>query len=128
MAKYNFKKINIPIFSSDLYIFQGKQKTIKKIDKDFSINWELGNMDDYSAFAWKFPPDSKYYGYGVFFGEKFSSKEAFHKEIAHECCHIKNYIFSDRLIDLDLINDETECYLLGWLVKKCVKFLKYRKK
>ena len=47
--------------------------------------------------------------------------------IAHEAVHIVNHIYFDRKIDLDLINDEPQAYLLGWIVQKCHKFLKLNK-
>lgn len=41
--------------------------------------------------------------------------------IAHECKHVVNYIFKDIGQQLDLDNDEAECYLLKWLVNTTIK-------
>ena len=37
-------------------------------------------------------------------------------EIAHECKHAVNVIFSYRGVRLSLTNDEPECYFLDWMV------------
>lgn len=37
-------------------------------------------------------------------------------DLCHECKHLVNNIFIDIGAELDANNDETECYLLGWLV------------
>lgn len=44
--------------------------------------------------------------------------------IAHECVHLVNKMFIDRNIKLDLLNDEPQAYLMGWLFKQCEDFLK----
>jgi hypothetical protein len=38
--------------------------------------------------------------------------------IAHECKHFINYLFIQKGVELDLYNDEHECYLLEWAVNK----------
>lgn len=38
--------------------------------------------------------------------------------IAHEAKHLVNAIFVDIGQELDLHNDEAECYLLGWIVDR----------
>ena len=43
--------------------------------------------------------------------------------IAHEIIHLKNYIYEDLCIQLDVINDEPEAYLIGWLFEQVEKFL-----
>jgi len=44
--------------------------------------------------------------------------------ITHEATHIKNFIFQDCGQGLDLVNDEAEAYLMGFLVKEISKTLK----
>ena len=41
--------------------------------------------------------------------------------IAHEAKHLVNKIFQDIGQELDLENDEAECYLLGWIVDEIHK-------
>lgn len=43
--------------------------------------------------------------------------------IAHESLHITNNIFRSISAQPDLDNDEPQCYLLGWIVEQCHKFL-----
>lgn len=42
-------------------------------------------------------------------------------EIAHECKHLVNEIIIDFGGKLDLNNDETECYLLMWVIDEIYK-------
>jgi len=43
--------------------------------------------------------------------------------IAHEVTHIKNQIFKDCMMELDVDNDEAEAYLVGWLYREIHKVL-----
>jgi hypothetical protein len=43
--------------------------------------------------------------------------------IAHEIVHLVNYIFLDTGVKLDLINDEAQAYLTGWLFEEIENFL-----
>jgi len=44
--------------------------------------------------------------------------------VAHEALHVVNYMMRDRDMVPDLNNDEWQCYLLGWVVRQCHKYLK----
>lgn len=46
----------------------------------------------------------------------FLKPNATHGEVAHECKHAVNIIFSYRGVKLSLTNDEPECYFLDWMV------------
>ena len=52
----------------------------------------------------------------------FSPKCSLHA-IAHDSKHVVNYVFKRAGLQLDLDNDEAECYLLGWVFNECYKFL-----
>lgn len=43
--------------------------------------------------------------------------------IAHESKHLVNKVFQYIHHDLDLYNDEAECYFLEWVVNECYDFL-----
>lgn len=43
--------------------------------------------------------------------------------IAHESAHIVNRIYLDRGIRLDLLNDEPQAYLTGWVFNQIENFL-----
>lgn len=43
--------------------------------------------------------------------------------IAHEAKHLVNFIFNDVGVELNIFNDETEAYLLGWIVDEIHKLL-----
>jgi len=108
---------NIPIYFGRLVILVGDdfESMAEKIGVRQS-NGQPFRMDHYSAIALKRirKGGNEYY--------IFLTKESTPWSIAHECKHIVNYLFADRGIDLDLINDEPECYLMGWVYKTVYLF------
>ena len=105
-------KIVIPIYFGTLTLIQSKD--LKKV-------FDKYNLDDYDgAEAVAFWQKSKKGrpAYAIAF-----SKNTSNSTIAHECMHIVNRIFSDGGIFPDPLNDEPQCYLLGWLVDECDEFL-----
>ena len=48
--------------------------------------------------------------------------------IAHECKHAINFVFAWVGVKLSTVNDESECYMLGWLVDKAHSAIKAFKK
>lgn len=44
--------------------------------------------------------------------------------VAHEAVHIANYVFSECHITPDLINDEPQAYLIGWIVDRISEVIK----
>lgn len=38
--------------------------------------------------------------------------------VAHEACHLTNFVFDYISHDLDLVNDEAQAYLLGYLTQQ----------
>lgn len=107
------KTVKIPIYFGDLIIMQ--VKNWDKINKKFGFN--VGNDNVGIAFSRTTKKGkSKYY---------FCSVRKYDLEIAvHESVHLCNYIFKDRGIDLDLINDEPQAYLTGWIFKQINNFYK----
>lgn len=108
-----------------------KQKTIKlsiyysKVtiildDEDLSFTskkYKTGCLRKYGAVTLR---NEKFYRHYVV---AFSDKEHL-SNIAHEIVHLKNYIFMDCGIHLDINNDEAEAYLTGYLFDIIYKFLK----
>lgn len=43
--------------------------------------------------------------------------------VCHETVHAVNRIFDTRGVKLDLLNDEPQAYLSGWVFNECYKFL-----
>lgn len=58
----------------------------------------------------------------------FLKPNALAGDIAHECKHAVNVIFSWHGVKLSLANDEHECYMLGWMVDRCHNAIKRFKK
>lgn len=61
---------------------------------------------------------------GLFYIAFLSDGKLNHGQIAHECKHLVNRVFSVCGIKLDVENDEPECYFLTWVVNEVYKHLK----
>lgn len=106
------KKIEIPLYCGSVTIIQ--TNNYKKIEKKYKTQ----PLHGYEAFIFRNHKNDGFSRYVIVFSKKVDSAV-----IAHECLHFVNYVFSDSLISLDASNDETQCYLLGWIVGECHKFL-----
>lgn len=110
------KKLNIPIYYGKLTIIQVKD--LSKVEKKYGLQGLHGMV----AFAFRRKrknSSSKYYM--VFEGKTIPSI------IAHEALHMVGLIYEDINAILEIENDEPQCYLLGWIVGQCHKFLKVQK-
>lgn len=103
----NFKKINIPIYRGVFVICITDD--LKKVENKFN----LINTDSLDAFTFKI--GHNYY--------MVTTKDLKISVIAHESVHIKNMIFKDSFIKLDINNDEPEAYLLEWVIDQYYKYL-----
>ncbi len=109
------KKIKIPIYFGDLILIQSDDF------EGLSEKYELKDLPAFDAVV--FPKHLKN-GYTVYY---LIVKEEVHpKIIAHEVVHIVNNIYHDRGIDLDVLNDEPQAYLTGWVTEQCYKYLKIK--
>lgn len=86
-----------------------------------NLNWieqeyKTKSLEGYGAVT--FDDESEYRHYIVAFTDKKHLSN-----IAHEIVHIKNYIYRDCAMELDIHNDEPEAYLTGWLFEEIYKFL-----
>jgi hypothetical protein len=100
------KTIDIPIYTGKLTMF---------LDKDLSFieaEYKTTSLKDYGAVVL-----NNHRHYIVAFTDKKHLSN-----IAHEAVHIKNSIFTDCGIQLDLANDEAEAYLVGWLFEQIYEF------
>lgn len=102
-------KIDIPIYQCKLTVI---------LDKDLSYvekTYKTKSLSNYGAVTMRVP--------GEFAEYVMAFEYADFSIIAHEIVHLKNFIFSDRCIELDNNNDEAEAYLTGWLAEKISKIL-----
>ena len=109
------KRIKIPIYNVQLCIYYDNHEELKKLNDSFGYNEFLECFhgrtfwhDSTNRFRMLIRNDVKVTA-GV---------------IAHECKHMVNFIFISRGIELDLNNDEPECYLLEWLINKIHSIIK----
>ena len=101
IIKAGFK---IPIYYGYLYILICDN--IELIAKQYDMPGVKNDLHD----AFVFSEGNRYY---LATKQKITSGA-----IAHEAKHLVNKIFKDRGIGIDIENDEAECYLLGWIVRK----------
>jgi len=106
------KKLKIPIYFGDLLLIQ--TNNFEKVEKKYNISG-LQNSD---ACVYPIPYSNGYTKYLMLF-----NKDVTPSIVAHEAVHAVNFIFRDRDIELDVINDEPQAYLLGWIVKQCHNYL-----
>lgn len=107
------RTIDIPIYLAKLTVI---------IDNDLSYvekKYKTEPLSNFGAVA--FRVENKHGHYVVAF--EYTSNSI----ITHELTHIKNYIYEDRKIDLDVNNDEPEAYLMGWLVESVDKIVAIHK-
>jgi hypothetical protein len=105
------KVIRVPLYPNKLVMY--KCDDLKEIEKLY----DLSDCSDYDA---------------IVFESKGLNIVAFSKTItagiiAHESLHIASDIFNSISADMDLNNQEPQCYLLEWVVEQCHKFLENEK-
>lgn len=104
-------KVKIPIFYGDIEIFQ-----VENIN-DISDIYGLVHIE---CDAWVYPLCvGGHNTYIMAFSDKVT-----HSIIAHESLHVTNLICKHAGIKLDVDNDETQAYILGFVVTACYKHLK----
>lgn len=116
MSKYKrkIKNLKIPIYFGGLKIIQVKE--LGELNKEYDVDL-YGLMG-----AFMYQNDSEgYASYTLAFPEDVTPSV-----IAHESLHLTNQILNDSGVRLDPDNDEPQCYLIGWIVNECHKFLKIK--
>ena len=107
------KKIHIPIFHGHLILYQGVP--FDDIIKKFQLQ-ELPNGEAmYAAML----NDNGFTVYVIAVRDEVSPNA-----ITHEAAHVTHAMMIHRGMKPDLLNDEWENYLLGWIVKQCHKYFK----
>ncbi len=110
------KRIKIPIYFGELHIIQSD--SLEEVIEEFGLE----DLPAFEAVVLPKPLENGYTRYFMIFNMSVTPKI-----IAHECIHVVNNIFHDRGIKLDLLNDEPQAYLVGWVVEQCHKYLKLNK-
>lgn len=111
-GKTKRKKIQIPLYFGEITLIQSKD--LRPLEKEYNLE----PIFDCVAFCWSYEDNDGYKRYLLAFEESITPSI-----VAHEACHLVNRIFKDVGIELDLENDENQCYLLGWIVNECHGFL-----
>ena len=104
------KKIKIPIYGDKWIIIVCND--LNKVLKKYNIEGDITHVDGFC-----YSKDGTHI-------TAFLKKHLTHDNIAHECVHLLNDIYSFNEVKLDINNDESQAYLMGWLVKQLYKFIK----
>ena len=91
------------------------KKGFAEVNKQYDTDAD----DSWAGFVFKNPKKKNSTEYIVVFQGKPSGTV-----IAHECVHLSNQVFIDRLMELDPHNDEPQAYLLGWFYTQIEKYFK----
>ena len=111
------KKHKIPIYGGQLWVCVANSftKAVEEIENttDIKLDDEKDDLRKASAMTYQFyMPDGRF---RVLIVLKPRSSVDF---IAHESLHVVNWVFKHCGVRYSLDNDEPQCYLLGWVVKK----------
>ena len=101
------KKIKVPIFIGSISLYECED--FKALEKKYNLSDASGCL----AFAFKNGSE-----YVMAFTKDYTQND-----VAHESLHVVDYIFRDIGADMGSVNKEVQCYLLGWIVEQCHKFL-----
>ena len=110
------KTIEIPIFFGKLILIQTndrgfiKEKYLKEVEVD---------LDMFEGLSFRNYQRSGYSMYVIWVNENITLEG-----LAHESLHTANYILKDRMVGVTLENDEAQAYLMGWILKQCLKYFK----
>lgn len=115
MSVFIKKRFKVPIYFGTLIVVITDD--LKSAFEKEKVNY--GNQEQLfeTSTAISAHCDNLYY---VFLLKEFISPRV----VAHEAKHVVNFIFKDTGVKLDLDNDESECYLLGWVVERIYKVIK----
>lgn len=104
------KKVKIPIYFRELVII--KAKCLTSLNKKYKVDIKKDSMG-----AVMFRHKDKYI-------VAFQKSDISGSLIAHESVHIVNAVFEDIRANLDIINDEPQAYLTGWIFEQIENALK----
>lgn len=107
------KKLQIPLYFGELSIIQlNKLTTLEK-------KYKLHSLHGMEACSFRNHKKNGFSRYVIAFERNCTPKM-----IAHEALHLVALIYEDRGIQLEIENDEPQCYLIGWIVGECHQALK----
>lgn len=108
-------KTDIPLYFGKLIIVFSKDfdKTVTKLKLDTKGHT---NLNGFTSFVMAQPNKRGITRYYMILAHDIDNSI-----IAHEALHVTNWIMNDRLIRPDFVNDEPQCYLLGWVVAQVEK-------
>jgi len=126
MNKVYIRKIRLPVYRSSLWIIISPSLKESVDQVEDQIHSSLSLPDDWKKGVLSFAYSYKENGAVRYL--LFLRPNAKLGEIAHECKHIINMVFSWNGIKLDTDNDEHECYYLETVINKVYNTITYYKK
>lgn len=110
-------KVIIPIYYGNLLVMFTDD--FNALNKKYKLEMVGKELNDYGAFTVGKMKN------GIFsYHLLFKSNDTCHKVISHEVVHCVNWIFKDRGIELDRINDEPQAYLHAWITGQVYRAVK----
>lgn len=121
----HIKKIKVPTYGGPMWIVVSKNIS-SAIDKIEDIIYDSVHMENRQYRSYTFANDDNRGRYRIII---FIRPQSPPGEIAHECKHAVNLIFSSKGVKLSLCNDEHECYYLERIIDFAHRAIsEYRKK
>jgi hypothetical protein len=114
------KASEVPLYRGKLVIMIAESaNSIKKYIPDWS------DMEIYASTY--YAPYKKKQGYYIILNFKSPYRKIQHGTITHEAVHAAHFIMKHKGMMGDFVNDESEAYLVEWIVDEVYKFIKKTK-
>ena len=107
--------VNVPLYHVQIMVYYGNYDELEKVNEQYVSGGFFEST--YARTIW----DNETNRFALLFRNDLKITIG---GIVHECKHMVNIIFRARGVELDIENDETECYLLEWLVDKIYLIIK----
>lgn len=104
---YKYGKFDLEIYPCTIHVHC--LDNMKHLEYRYKIN--ISDSEQYEGFVFEINEGEGIYHIAV-------RTDTTPDIVAHECKHLVNMIFKYCHLKLDVDNDEAECYLLEWTVKK----------
>lgn len=124
--KVSITKLSVPTYKTQIWIVVSKSihDGVDAVEDKITVKIaDYNTIKTMAALTFRYETDSGAPRIIIFFKPNTSPGI-----IAHECKHAINFVFAWVGVKLSTVNDESECYMLGWLVDKAHSAIKAFKK
>ena len=115
------KAVNVPLYRGKLVvIITSSVKQLKKYIPDWT------DKEIYAS-TYYAPYKEKQQGYYIILNFKGTYRKIQHGTIAHESTHAAHFIMKHNGLIGDLVDDEAQAYLVGWITDQVYKVIRQTK-